>query len=171
MKQIILTTFILFVFANLAHGHSIGQSLEKQVGDYTIDIGYDSFVSEIPAGEPVRFDFNLWNRDKTEPLDFTTAWVRIAPQNGQGFLFTGTLGVPDFGPTGMSYVFFSGGSYELTVRFQDKDKTFAEASFPLIVEGSAEENAKTQSTHNFLIGGFIGLVLGIIIALFLRKRI
>lgn len=171
MKQIILTTFVLLSFASLAHGHSIGQSLEKQVGDHTIDIGYDSFVPEIPAGEPVRFDFNLSDRNKTLRVPFTTVWVRIAPLNGQGFLFTGVLGVPEFGPTGMSYVFSSGGSYELTTRFQDKDKTLAEISFPLTVESSSEESAKTQSTRNFLMGGFIGFALGIVIAFFFRKRI
>ena len=160
----------MLLSTGLAHGHGTGQSVEKTVGDYTVDIGYDSLSPEIPTGDPVRFDFNLWNNDKTEPIDFTTVWVNIAPQNGQGFLFAGTLGVPDFGPTGMSYVFSKSGSYALTIHFNNKDKALADVSFPLIVQGGVEGSSQTQSLRNLAISGFIGFMVGIILTFFFRKR-
>lgn len=153
-----------FVFA-----HGLGQTFEREVGDYNVDIGYDSVTEVIPAGAPVRFDFDLSDKDRTLRVPFTTVWVRIAPTNAPGFLFAGYLGIPSFGPANMSYVFADAGSYELTVRYENKDGTLAETSFPLTVT-EQEGSVGRESSLNVLLSGVIGFVLGAIILFFFRKR-
>lgn len=172
MKYIFIASLLVLSFVSYAQAHGIGQSVEKQVGDYTIDIGYDSLTPEVPADAAVRFDFALWNKDKTEPVDFTTVWVRIAPLQGEGILFAGYLGQPDFGPTGISYVFARGGTYEVTARFTNKDKTLAETSFPLTVQNSAASQASNAPlSRNIWISGLAGLVIGASFSFLFRRKL
>ena len=126
--------FTLCLLPVVLFAHSLGQSLEKQVGEYFIDIGYSSPVVTLQAGESVRFDFNLWSKDHTQAIDFATVWVRIAPAES-GITFAGYLGFPEFGPLGMSYAFPDEGSYVLTARYFDGADMLGEASFPLTVLG------------------------------------
>lgn len=172
MKKIFVFILAIFFFGSAAYAHSVGQSLEKTVGDYSVDIGYDT--SPISAGEAVRFDFNL-RKDGARfdaPPEFEYLWVRIAPQGGEGILFAGYLANLDFALTGMTYVFPRGGTYELTVRFEKDAKTVAETSFPLIVEAGDTQpsGAGGRLSREAIIAGLSGMLLGsLIVFLFFRK--
>lgn len=167
MKYIGLIFITIFAIAHIAYGHGFGQSLEKVVGDHIVDVGFDAV--DLVAGEPIRLDIILWNKDRTETPTFTDAWVRIAPID-RGIVFAGNLHQPEFGSTGMTYVFPKAGDYELTIRFQNKDDVITEASFPLKVgEGTSSTSGGWRS---WLSGGFLGLIIGGgFVWLLRRKRI
>lgn len=158
MKYFILTTAILIFFVGTVHGHGLGQSLEKEIGDYVIDVGYDA-SDKVYAGEAIRFDFNLWKKNRTDVADFDHIWLRIAPKE-EGILFAGFLYRPEFLLTGMSYAFAEAGQYELTVRFLDKDdKNLAEASFPIDAVSEEAPFASLMSVGTlagFLFGALVG---------------
>lgn len=140
------------------NAHGLGQSFEQKVGNYIIDVGYDSLNKAIPDGEAVRFDFNLWAENKTDIVDFNHVWVRITPKE-KGLDFAGFLYRPEFLLTGMSYKFQKAGMYELTVRFLDKeDKNLAEAIFPFEVV-SGKSNFSFNSVE-VVLGAIMGLIVG-----------
>lgn len=161
-----LVMVTVIFLASLTYGHGAGQALSSQVGDYTIDIDYESFTSEIYINESVRFSFQLWNKDKTEPVEFTGVFVSIKLQQGYNSVFSGQLGIPEFGGVGMSVVFPDPGSYELMARFINKDGTLAEAKFPLTVVG--EE--KNGITRNLFMAMFVGIIIGIVVGFFFFKK-
>jgi hypothetical protein len=136
---------VLFLPAFFVSGHGTGQSLERAVGDYVVDVGYDSF--EPRALESIRFDFQIFLSESREPAPFTDTWVRV--MEGDNLLFAGFLAKPIFGLTGMSYAFPAGGIYEVTVRFQNDDTTVAEASFPFPV---AEKSKNPDFQKKFSLG-------------------
>lgn len=154
---ITIITFLLLA-TQAVYGHGLGQSFEKEVGDHVIDVGYDA-PDKVYAGEAIRFDFNLWQKNRTDVADFDHVWVRIAPEE-EGILFVGFLYRPEFLLTGMSYAFADAGQYELTVRFLDKDdKNLAEGSFPLdvVTEEALPSSLMSAGTlAGFLFGAFVG---------------
>ena len=154
----------MFTLANFASGHGFGQSLEKVVDNYIIDVGIDAL--DLVAGEPVRFDFVLWSKDRN-PIDFTDAWVRIAPAE-RGIVFAGNLHQPEFASAGVSYAFPKAGDYELTVRFQNKGESIIETSFPLKVGAGASDTS--GSWKNSLMGIFIGIIIGSAAVWFLKWK-
>lgn len=171
MLKYLIAIFLVLSSFQFAGAHSLGQSLEKQVNGYFIDVGY-SAVDKIYTSDTIRFDFNLWNENRADVAGFDHVWVRIAPKDKEGISFAGFLYRPEFLLTGMSYTFQEAGLYELTVRFLDKDdKNLAEASFPLTVE---KESGFSLTIDMILgaVGGIItGLGIGFVVAWFLRKKI
>jgi hypothetical protein len=165
MKTIIFSSIMIFAIAGSAYGHGFGQSFEKVVDNYMIDVGIDAL--DLVAGEPMRFDFVLWNKDRTETPEFTDAWVRIAPAD-RGIVFAGNLHQPEFGSTGMTYMFPKAGDYELTVRFQQNGEPIVEASFPLKVSAGASDTS--GSWQNSLMGIFIGIIIGSAAVWFLKRK-
>jgi len=166
MKTIIFSLIMFFSIACSAYGHGFGQSFEKVVDDYMIDVGIDTL--DLVAGEPMRFDFVLWNKDRTETSEFTDAWVRIVPID-RGIVFAGNLHQPEFGSTGMTYVFPKAGDFELTVRFQNNGEPIVEASFPLRVGAGASESSGAFSKQ-LIMGLFLGFVAGASVVWFLRRK-
>lgn len=163
----IIVSFL--IFAQFVSGHSLGQSLEKQINGYFVDVGYDA-TDKIYTGDTIRFDFNLWIEDKSDMADFDHVWVRIAPKE-EGIAFAGFLYRPEFLLTGMSYTFQEAGPYELTVRFLDKDdKSLAEALFPLIVEKPSSFSFSADMITGVVGGSIIGLIIGFTANRFFRKK-
>lgn len=161
LRKIIISLFLLLpVFFVFAHG--TGESLEKVVGDYVVDVGYDSFNPK--AFESIRFDFQLLANGNKESVPFTDTWVRI--MDGNNLLFAGWLAKPTFGLTGMSYAFPKGGIYEITVRFQNDDTTVAETSFPFSV---IEKEQKSRFSKEVFLGLLIGLIVGVVAARFVFR--
>lgn len=159
---------LIFSF-NFAFGHGAGQTIEKESNGYFVDIDYDS--TELRSGETVRFNFNLWNdKDRSSGPDFTDVWVRIVPIGSPGIIYAGDMHRPNFGSAGFTYVFPKSGEYELTVRFQNLDKTLTDdIIFPLtVLEGSSDK--QSNKTTSLLIAGIIGLFIGVILTLFLKKQ-
>lgn len=150
-----LATFSLVPMSALAHG--LGNSFEITKDGYLIDIGYDA--EEIRAGETIRFDFNLYAPGGTETKlrDFTDAWVRIAPQDGEGIVFAGDLHTPPFGATGMSFVLPREGLYELTVRYQENGEPIVEAAVPFTAgPASSGERSIAESAAIGALGFLVG---------------
>ena len=166
MRYLLLIIILLAAIAPVAHGHGFGQSFEKVMDNYIIDVGIDAL--DLVAGEPVRFDFILWNKDRTEAIEFTDAWVRIAPAD-RGIVFAGNLHQPEFGSTGMTYVFPKSGDYELTVRFQQNGEPIVEANFPLKVGAGASESSGVFS-RQLIMGLFLGFIAGAGVVWFLRRK-
>ena len=152
-----ILTFSSLFLNHIVLAHGLGQSLEKEVNGYIIDVGYDA-IDVIETGAPIRFDFNLLTKDRASTGGFTHVWVKISP-NDTGLSFAGFLHRPEFLLTGMSYTFQNAGQYELTVRFLDnEDKNLAEATFPLEVKGKDLERRDPLQAIGYGIGG---LVLGV----------
>lgn len=160
-----LVLAILLPIFSQAHG--LGQTISKEVGEYLIDVDYDAFI--IQAGEVVRFDFSLWDRERTEFKDVTSIWLRISPENSFGSVFASSLSVPEFGLPGITYVFPRAGNYELSLRFHYKDDTLAEATLPIAVQKSPNESEGGLSRSQIL-AGVVGIILGFLLATILRKK-
>ena len=173
MKYSIVTIVGLFLVASVAQANGFGLKFDQTVGDYILNVDTDAYT--ITTGDPVRFSFTLWNKDRTEAVDTDNVWVTIAPQGSRGILFAGQLnGKPNFGGTGMSYAFSKPGTYTLSARFQNTDDTgdhsLAEASFLLTVEDASGADASKQSNiHDAVSWGILGLVVGAVSMFFLRK--
>ena len=154
-----------------AHAHGIGQSLEKTVGEYFIDVGYNTLTIE--EDQSVRFDFDLMLNETREGVLFTDIWVRI--MQGRQLVFAGSIKKADFGKTGISFTFPKSGEYELTTRFQKDGETLVEAPFSLTVERETVLTTEDARTSRFspetLVAALIGLILGFSMAfIFLRGR-
>lgn len=160
------------IFASLrfADAHGFGQVLERTAGEYTVQFEYEAL--ELQADESVRLDFAITKKDPSESVEFTDIWVRIA--QGNETVFTGSILNPEFGRAGMIFTFPENGEYELSVRFQNKDKTLAEASFPLSVVPSMGNERKSggglASSAGWLLGGLIGLGVGFLLSFLAKKR-
>jgi len=168
----LLTAIFVFALAGTGYGHGLGQTVVKTVGDYHVDLEYESL--ELRAQEPVRMNFNIRWVDPAHKADliFTDVWVRIIEANtGGGFdptVFAGPISQANFGPTGMTYVFPRGGTYQVEVRFENEDKTIAESSFELTVTNAPQPaNAITAG-----FGGLVGLLIGALgVYVVMRKRV
>lgn len=159
-----LAVFLPLVFVS---AHGTGESLEKAVGDYVIDVGYDTQVPQ--GGVPVHFDFQLFsNINQTrEAVLFTNVWVRV--MEDKNLLFAGWLAKPTFGLTGITYSFSKEGVYELTARFQNGDATLAEASFPFPVERGEGEVRKSRFSKEVFFGLLVGLLIGAVAVKFIFR--
>lgn len=160
--KIILILFFI-IFASYSRGHGLGQTIEKIAGDYMIDIDLNA-KDKILAEEPVIYNFRLWNKDRTEAIDFDKVWVRIVPQE-EGIVFASYLALPIFGAPGMTYTFPEEGDYVLTLRFIKDDKTLSESDFNI----KAESNSSWKNL--FSLGKIIAFGAGVFIFLLGNKFI
>jgi len=133
-----LTGGILFIVLFLgvfgfAFAHGTGASLEKQVGEYLIDVGYNTAV--FAEQSSTAFDFDIKKGD--EAVAFSDVWVRIS--QGTKTVFAGGIYNADFGGARMTYVFPQAGEYEFSVRFENEDESIAESEFQIVVEEKQKE--------------------------------
>lgn len=164
LKTYFLGTIILVVslFAFHANGNGFGIKLDQAVGDYIVNVDADaySFVS----GEPVNFVFQLWNKDRTERLEFDNAWVSITPVGTFGNIFGGFLGEPDFGGFRLTTMFPKAGNYTMVVRMgkmgEKFTETIAEGVFPITVEKGPNEGFKPSQVRDFIIAMLLGVTVG-----------
>lgn len=131
--------------------HSDGLYYEEQVGSYFVDIGYNL---EPTAGDPVRFDLLLSHEKGGEPVPFTQAWVRITGEDG--LLFAGPVAYGTFGRPGFSLVFPQGGTYTVSARFEEGEKSLAEVAFPLLILHETKERRKNfMPVYAFMTGALL----------------
>ena len=147
--------------------HATGTSLEKTVGEYRLDIGYNPVVLE--AMDSTSFDFNLLLKEKGERVEFSDIWIRV--MQGKKTLFASGIHRPGFGNTTMLYTFPQGGEYELMVRFQDQGKKLAEASFPLVVKEAGVDSSSPDFFLLWLVTGVLGgAVIGFFAGVISRRK-
>ncbi len=167
-------TGVFLLSAGMAFANGFGMVLDKRVGDYTVNIDYDA-VAGIFANDPVQFAFQLFNKDRTQPVDFSDVWVTITPSGtGSNYtppIFSSGIATPHFAPAGMTFAFPKSGSYDVAVRFEKDEKVLAEASFPLT---ATEYSKGFMLTKDVLVGAVSGLALGsflwILFTLFCKRK-
>jgi len=166
---VILALFLISPIFTPVVAHSTGESFEKKVGDYLVDIGYDPAIFE--AGISNTFSFGLVNAQTEEEIDFDYVWVRIE-QEGQTDFASG-IKKQELGATTMIYTFPEITTYDISVRYQKGDEIIAETSVPINVVKSSNSFDESESLElgniKFVaIGliGLIGLIVGAIIAFF-----
>ena len=158
---------MVLMFPGLAFTHGTGQSLEKVLGEYRVDIGYSPPILE--ARDPSIFDFDLLLDETSERAVFSGIWVRIV--QGKKTVFATGIHKPDFGNITMVYSFPEKGDYELIVRFQNEGEKIVEGSFPIEVQGGVETSEPGISFPWFAIGIFIGIIGGFLVSFAVRKKL
>lgn len=119
-----------FMLPAAAYAHGFGASLERTVGEYWIDIGYDP--SQVIAGDRMVFDFNLAEAAATStPAAYDYVWVRL--RGDDQTLFATAVRRADIGPTTLLYTLPRDmkGDLTLSVRYQKENATLAESDFTL----------------------------------------
>ena len=146
-------------------------SMEAEVGEYLIDVGFSS--EEITEGTPVVFDFSLLALGNNEEVAFTSVWIQLRQK--EKTVFASGLDKARFGKTTMLYTFPAEGEYTLTTRFRNVEAKLAEESFSFQVlssesESSSESNSFPRGivTQLLLVG--MGGVFGFALSLLFRKR-
>ena len=173
MKSQLHTTVLMFAlgvivfFASpegaLAHGEAGITFTSTTTEGRIVDVDYrDAYIEADAIG---RFDFGLFADDtRQKQVDFTDMWVRIVRKDGIRVgrtLFAGAVAKQDFGGNGFSFVFPEGGTYTLSVRYNDANEgafgdSVGEAEFELNVLRSPDEDK-----FNFGMEFWVGLMAGI----------
>lgn len=147
----------LFTFA-----HAYGASLERTVGGILIDIGYSE--EEIAVGEPVNFDFNVYDAATGEEIPYTDIWVRL--QQERDIFFAGGIHRPSIGATTMVYQFAEPGVYTFAVRFQNDMESVAESEFTITVA----ESSSSAAAMTLVGAGVLALISGCVFAYAYRSK-
>lgn len=115
----------------MASAHAWGASLEKVIGDYHIDIGYEPPV--LMGGDRVVFDFTLLQATASTSVPFDYVWVRLRA-NDQAVLSTG-VHKAELGPTSLLLELAeeTEGDLEVYVRYQKDDEKLTESEFVIPV--------------------------------------
>jgi hypothetical protein len=146
---VMILSLPFFVF-----GHGDGESLEKEVDGYLIDIGYNT--PEFIAGSSVVFEFDISKEE--ESIDFDDVWVRISEDNKT--IFASGINNAEFGGARMTYSFPYEGAYEFSVRFQNGSESIAEAVFPIEVLPNSDKEGSQNWILTALLGALVGAVAG-----------
>jgi hypothetical protein len=164
MKYFIFTILASLLVFNIALAH-VGLSFEKQVGDYFIDIGSEEEI--VTEGKEFELNFDLSKDDERQ--EFHDVSVKFS-KDGEIF-YLSRIHKPKIGPVHLLYIFPESGEYQMSVAFNQDDKTIVETDFSVLVEAKVggEEQAKTGSTQG-IIGAVIGFVIGIIIVSLFRRK-
>lgn len=169
MKYIFFVSYIFFcaIGAYGAHAHGFGVTLDRAVGDYIVNVDYDA-VTGIYAGSPVQFAFELFNKDRSQQIEFSNVWVSITLAGKNTFarpVFDGGIVGSTFPPSSIIFAFPSAGSYTLTLRYEKADKTLAEATFPLDVlpgETTVGQGGFFHLNSDVFKGGLVVIALWVI---------
>jgi hypothetical protein len=134
MKFLISSLFIVFTIlfssAGFAFADWDGQEIEKQVGNYTVNYQYDSHMgADIQVSTPMAFEFELWNKDHTKPVDFSDVWVEVIPpgEPQDNRVYEADLHQKG-GETIMAYQFEKTGTYAIRMIFYKGDAQLVETT-------------------------------------------
>lgn len=167
-KVFLLLTAVLF--ANVAFAHETGLSFEKAVGDYVVDVGFDA--DTIKEAESVQLDAVLWNKEKTQSIDYTDVFVRIQSSEEET-VFASDFFKPQIGSAGAIFAFPKTGDYVMELIFIKDEQSLAKADFQVNVKEVAHldtvnSRGDISSWWNFLAVGVAGFILGAAIVWFLK---
>jgi hypothetical protein len=146
---------------NGAFAHAIGQSLEKEVGEYLVDIGYDAV--DINAGQEVLFNAVLIRDPGTSAWQYgpyDEVWLQIKRGNAEPF--RAIIPVRQPSPVNVRYRFPEAGTYQLSARFLAGDTVLADASFALPVYGASDDGTSVKAAALILFGSMLFLVIGVV---------
>ena len=131
MIKLLTPIFLLLALVPFfVYAHDGGRSLERQVGNYLIDIGYTP--EELIAGKSAYFDFKLYEKGSSPgSADYTQVWVRIE-KDGETVFASGIANM-NVGTVGMVYAFADGGEYTISARYEKGETVIVETAFALEV--------------------------------------
>lgn len=157
----ILTLALALPFASFGHG--VGQTLEREVGGFLIDIGYDA--PEITKGQEVLFNAALLKDAGTTRWSYAPydeVWIQIGPDGGEPMRAIIPVRTPS--PVNLKYVFTDAVEHHLSVRFLGDGKTLAETSFELPVSASATTGGgqDAKGLYLMLFGVFLLVIVGVV---------
>lgn len=167
MRRVFIAISFLFLYlislSNVS-AHNSGASLEKEVGDYFFDIGYDPV--QLTTSEPAVLDFNIQTKERIDE-PYTHMWLKVTKD--EEIIFASGIAKAQFGRTTAMLLFPKEGNYTMQVRFSNEGNTIAEADFPLQVQ-NVETQSNTQQFLPYVIGFIGGLVPGIGAAYVWKKQ-
>lgn len=138
MRSVLIAFMAMMAFPLIVSAHASGASIERPVGNYFVDIGYDPAI--VSEGDRVVFDFTelldleAIRMQATTTVDFDYVWVRLRDSDDATFLATG-IRRADFGPTSLLMTAPDDtDELRLSVRYQKGEETLAEADFTIPVE-------------------------------------
>jgi hypothetical protein len=141
------------------HAHGDSPSLEAEVGDYLIDIGY----AGLSAGEPIEFDLDLFTKGPpVEFADFASVVVRVTRDGAEivsGSVENDGTNIPAFHVT-----FPEPGGYDMDVRYlDDADALIAARTFHVEIPDGATVMLRDgeDALHYVLAAGLFALSFGI----------
>ena len=170
----------LFIFSLLASGlalsapallaHGTGESFEKALDGYYVDIGYNP----APASEDELISFDWVLKKETESgadVPFTQVWMRI--MKGGETIFAGGVGNSVVGGPRMAYMFTEQGSYEISSRYEQSGVELVSVSFPLemteVASGGVTEEGEGTFGSITPAGLLIGFGAGVLLVLALGR--
>jgi hypothetical protein len=169
MRRTLVIALISLATPLIVSAHTTGASWNSEVGQYTVDVGYDPVT--FTAGEYTRFDFLLWRgaANTGEEAPYAQIWVRITQQDGKHTVLATGIWHQPIGPTTLLYEFQEPGVYTLETSYRDVDgNDIAVASFPISVASPrSSSRALIPSAIAFIAGCCCG---GVLFLLSLRYR-
>lgn len=157
----LLAAALLVTTSAPAEAHLVGQSLEKKVGKYLVDVGYDSL--DLMEGQNVAFNATLIENAGTlqwEYAPFDSVWFQIKSPSSEAFRKVLPILLP--GPVNVTYEFQEGGEYELAVAFLEGKKVLAQTSFNMPVKTKRSVQNTAKSVALVLFSLFLFLIISII---------
>ncbi len=168
MKKFSLIVFI-FLLAPLIHrgaqAHGLGQSFEKEVGDYTVEFEYDSL--EVISGEVTPYTFRLLDKESGEAVTFDSMFLRVETKDSKQVQFAGSMSHDEMldGAAKLS-IALNSGTYTFSFYFRRGEEELAEVEFEQIVNAGDSSNSWPLSQLlSFFVGGLI-----VYLALKIRKE-
>lgn len=157
--KLLLLALLALPLAVSAHGGGT-PTLEAEVGEYLIDIGYDRLAV---AGEEITFDLDLFTAGP--PIDYATfATVELRVTKNGSEIFNGAVPNEEAQVPTMSVIFPESGGYDLDVRYENEaSELIVGHTFHLEVQPPAAGTAlrALQGMHYTIAGGLFALSLGI----------
>lgn len=140
-----------------AHGDS--PSLEAEVGEYMIDIGY---TPDLAPRIPIEFDIDLFTKDLTDYADFASVDVRLSKDGAE--LDTASIENDGVNIPMYSVTFPEPGGYDLDVRYVNADESLIAArTFHLQVPTGSAAALRDGFVllHYVIAAGLLALSIGI----------
>jgi hypothetical protein len=156
MRSLLLVLALLPLSVS-AHGDA--PSLEADVGDYMIDIGY---TPELEAGTEIEFDIDLFTKEPIDYADFASVDVRVTKDGAEvvaGSVENDQVNIPTFRVT-----FPETGGYDMDIRYLDEqDRLIVARTFHLEVPNDAQVFVRggLETAHYVIAAGLFALSLGI----------
>ena len=156
----LLMVFVSFVSVGFVNAHGTGESFEKSMDGYKVDIGYEPVVFK--SQQVQRFDFDLYDSKTNKDVEFTDVWVNIS--QGNKTVFASGIYKSDFGVAGMTYVFPDKGEYILDVRYEKNGESIVQTTFPIsVLESDVVSGSRSNS---LLLSSKVVYVFGFLIICF-----
>lgn len=156
--RILLLVLLLSPLTALAHGDS--PSLEAEVGEYLIDIGY---APDLEPGREIEFDIDLFRAGPpVEYADFASVDVRVTKDGAEivaGSVENDAVNIPTFHVT-----FPESGGYDIDIRYLDAaDALIAARTFHVEVPTptGALVRGGVETLHYAVAAGLFALSFGI----------